>query len=192
MMTLLAAGILRSCLVPCRYLGQYRPARAGLPYCCLAHCWSEFAIRALSLWHRPANACLGLPGRRAASSPAGHPACWPCGFSTGARRSLCAGCTTANVICVRTTGRRPASTAARQRRTGGPAAGQHQPALFALFGELLLPVLGLFHLLFVPKNRLASGFLFGLVCRQLPLLPRGVAYQKAKTLQPLPEFFRTS
>ena len=46
-------------------------------------------------------------------------------------------------------GNRPGLT-----RAGGPAARRYRPALLTLSSaSLLLPVLGLFHLLFVPKNR---------------------------------------
>ena len=55
-------------------------------------------------------------------------------------------------------------------------------------GALLLPVLGLFHLLFVPKNRRwwRPVLLIGLAtlagALQIPLLPRGVAYTESEVL----------
>ena len=56
------------------------------------------------------------------------------------------------------------------------------------FGALLLPVLGLFHLLFVPKNRSwwRPVFLFGLAtlvaALQIPLILEGVAYTEDEVL----------
>ena len=69
-------------------------------------------------------------------------------------------------------------------------------------GALLLPVLGLFHLLFVPKNRRwwRPVLLFGLAtlagALQLPLLLRGLAYTEGEDLAShflaAPAFLRTS
>ena len=56
------------------------------------------------------------------------------------------------------------------------------------FGALLLPILGLFHLLFVPKNRRwwRPVLLFGIVALsatlQIPFLPGGLAYTASENL----------
>ena len=78
-----------------------------------------------------------------------------------------------------------------------PGKGVHQAGLLLgsigllyshYLGALLLPVLGLFHLLFVPKDRRwwRPVLLFGLATLagavQLPLLPRGLAYTESEEL----------
>ena len=56
-------------------------------------------------------------------------------------------------------------------------------------GALLLPVLGLFHLLFVPKNRrwwppvLLFSFAILVAALQIPLVPRGVVYTEDENLR---------
>ena len=151
--------------------------------------WSEFAIRAL----RPANPCLG-PGPAATRPAAGLIAALLLSASVFhlafmARAELYAPVALCAVICVWYYWR----VALYPQQPGkGVQAGLLLGSIGLLYshylGALLLPVLGLFHLLFVPKNRRwwRPVLLFGLAtlagALQLPLLPRGLAFTEGEDL----------
>ena len=157
--------------------------------------WSEFAIRALSLfiglltlaWVYRAGSDLfapaaGLVAALLLSASVFH-------LAYMARAALYAPVALCTVICVCFYWR----VALNPQQPGkGVQAGLLLGSIGLLYshylGALLLPVLGLFHLLFVPKNRRwwRSVLLFGLAtlagALQLPLLPRGVAYTESEDL----------
>ena len=151
--------------------------------------WSEFAIRALSLFIGLLTlAWVYRAGRDFFAPAAGLIAALLLSASVFhlaymARAELYAPVALCAVICVWYYWR----VALHARQPGkGVQAGLLLGSIGLLYshylGALLLPVLGLFHLLFVPKDRRwwCPVLLFGLAtlagALQLPLLPKGVAY----------------
>ena len=101
--------------------------------------WSEFAIRALSLFIGLLTlAWVYRTGRNFFAPAAGlfaDTAAQRLGLSSrlhGARRTLCAGCPLDSNVFLVLLASSLVSTAARQGHAGGPAAGQHLSALFTL------------------------------------------------------------
>ena len=157
--------------------------------------WSEFAIRALSLFIGLLTlAWVYRAGRGFFAPAAGLIAALLLSASVFhlaymARAELYAPVALCAVICVWYYWR----VALHQQQPGkGAQAGLLLGSIGLLYshylGALLLPVLGLFHLLFVPKNRRwwRPALLFGLAtlagALQLPLLLRGLAYTEGEDL----------
>ena len=148
--------------------------------------------------HRPANPCLGLPGRprllRARCRPDRCAVAQRLGLSSrlhGASADLYAlGCPLRRYLCQVLLARRPASTAARKGRTGpGLLLGSDRPPLFTLLSaHCCCPSSASF--ICCSSRKVGVGgspvLLFGLAtlvaALQLPLLPRGVAYTEGEDL----------
>ena len=101
--------------------------------------WSEFAIRALSLFIGLLTLAWVYRAGRDFFAPRCRPdrcaAAQRLGLSSrlhGARRTLCAGCPLDSNVYLVLLASCPVSTGARQRRTGRPAVEQYRAALFTL------------------------------------------------------------
>ena len=157
--------------------------------------WSEFAIRALSLfiglltlaWVYRAGSDLFAPAAGLVAALLLSASVFHLAYMV--RAELYAPVALCAVICVWYYWR----VALHSQQPGnGVQAGLLLGSIGLLYshylGALLLPILGLFHLLFVPKNRRwwRPVFLFGLAlliaAMQIPLVTRGLAYTEVEEL----------